>query len=392
MDIVQHISELLFDHDCVIVHGFGGFVANYQSAKIHPVQHTFSPPAKIILFNKDLRNNDGLLANKLVSSEKISYEKALEEIDAFAMISLRTINNGETIDLDGIGKLYPDKEGNIQFEQSSKVNFLKDTYGMSSFVSPAIKRNYNLSRHQVRPNLADRQKSPDRKNNSVLLLRIAATVTILFIFSVAGYNYFSPADSEINESGILSSKDYYKSNDVAVNASLIPELNETENTDAALSGNTDNSIAPLEISNDEPKIGNEESEVYDLSTISQSGNPDYSGVAKSLLPEASDIEENREETEVIPAETTALSQSAPGEIQPAKKMYHLIAGSFQKPENATSLIDAFRQKGYEPSVIGPAENGFYRVSISAYIRKSDALAELRKVRETLNPNIWLLRN
>jgi len=78
--------------------------------------------------------------------------------------------------------------------------------------------------------------------------------------------------------------------------------------------------------------------------------------------------------------------------KPAQKMYHLIAGSFQDTENASSLIDIYQQRGYDPKMIGPAANGYYRVSISAYLLKSDALVELNKARDLYNPNIWLLRN
>ena len=33
----SHISYLLHEHDCVILPAFGGFVANYHSAKIDPI-------------------------------------------------------------------------------------------------------------------------------------------------------------------------------------------------------------------------------------------------------------------------------------------------------------------------------------------------------------------
>ena len=44
MKIEEHISELLFEHDCVIVPDFGGFVCNYAPARIDPVKHLFEPP------------------------------------------------------------------------------------------------------------------------------------------------------------------------------------------------------------------------------------------------------------------------------------------------------------------------------------------------------------
>ena len=61
--IDQHIFELLFQHDCVILSDFGGFVANYVSAKVDENTRRIFPPAKTVIFNKYLTNNDGLLAH-----------------------------------------------------------------------------------------------------------------------------------------------------------------------------------------------------------------------------------------------------------------------------------------------------------------------------------------
>lgn len=389
MDIVQHISELLFDHDCVIVHGFGGFVANYHSAKIHPVQHTFSPPVKTILFNKDLRNNDGLLANRIVSHEQISYALALEEINTFTTKCLQKLNNGETVDLEGIGKLYPDNEGNIQFEQWSKVNFLKETYGMTTFVSPAIQRHANRNTQQLRPNFADRQKSKNQRLSATLLLRVAASVAVIAILSYAGYNYFSSSTPGLHETSIISPMDQY------VNQ------NTNNTTDFQSDGNQLNEEIIPEQSN-ETASSNKITEEIALSDNIELTTNNGSAIEET---ESNDLIE-AEPSAAIPAdseETMAENTATPNEIitetvipeatpKPAQKMYHLIAGSFQDTENASSLIDIYQQRGYVPQMIGPAANGYYRVSISAYLRKSDALVELNKARDLYNPNIWLLRN
>jgi len=388
MDIVQHISELLFDHDCVIVHGFGGFVANYHSAKIHPVQHTFSPPVKTILFNKDLRNNDGLLANRIVSHEQISYALALDEINAFTTKCLKKLNNGETVDLEGIGKLFPDNEGNIQFEQRSKVNFLKETYGMSTFVSPAIQRHAHRKTQQLRPNLADRQKSQTQRVSSVLILRIAASVAVIAILSFAAYNYFGSSTPGLHETSIITPMDQYanqnannpedyQNNRNKLYRDIIPEQsNDTEASDKITEDNTLSDNIELTADNGS---GIEDTDSNDLSDA----DPDPSIPIES---EETIAENTTPPNEIITK--TVIPDATP---KPAQKMYHLIAGSFQDTENASSLIDIYEQRGYVPQMIGPAANGYYRVSISAYLRKSDALVELNKARELYNPNIWLLR-
>ncbi len=388
MDIVQHISELLFEHDCVIVHGFGGFVANYQSAKIHPVQHAFSPPVKNILFNKDLRNNDGLLANRIVSHEHISYDLALEEINTFTTKCLQKLNNGETVSLEGIGQLFPDNEGNIQFEQRTKVNFLTETYGMSSFVSPAIQRHSNRKTQDIRPNFADRQKSENHRIGATVLLRIAASVAVLAILSFAGYNYFNPSTHGINETGIVSPIDQYNNH----NAN-IPD-------DYQSSGNDLNGEIITEQSNDNTASDNIEEDIT-LSNNTETANTGSSAeeTGNNELMEAEPIATTPSYSKEIAIENTTASDKniietvIPDDKQkPNHKMYHLIAGSFKDTENAFSLIDLYLQRGYEPQIIGPAENGYYRVSISAYLRKSEALVELRKARDLYNPKIWLLKN
>ena len=72
MDVSFFISELLYKHDCVILPGFGGFVTQFVPAKIHPINHTFYPPSKNILFNSKLTRDDGLLFDFIAASQKIA--------------------------------------------------------------------------------------------------------------------------------------------------------------------------------------------------------------------------------------------------------------------------------------------------------------------------------
>ena len=72
-DIQKYVVELLFKHDCVIIPNLGGFVAQYKSAALDEVTGFFSPPSKQILFNINLKNNDGLLANEIAQRKQITY-------------------------------------------------------------------------------------------------------------------------------------------------------------------------------------------------------------------------------------------------------------------------------------------------------------------------------
>ena len=63
-------------HDCVIIPQFGGFVGNNRSAVLNETTGIITPPSKEILFNLNLKTNDGLLINHIAKSEWISNIKA----------------------------------------------------------------------------------------------------------------------------------------------------------------------------------------------------------------------------------------------------------------------------------------------------------------------------
>jgi len=136
----KYISELLFEYDCVVIPGFGGFIGNYMPARIQATYHTFFPPFKSILFNSNLKQNDGLLAVRVSHGERISYSDALLSIGLLVSNWNTRLNSGLIVEIENVGKLFKDKEGNLQFEQSQEINFLSESYGLSSFISPAIKR------------------------------------------------------------------------------------------------------------------------------------------------------------------------------------------------------------------------------------------------------------
>ena len=141
MKIDKHISDLLYDHECVIVPDLGGFLSSYVPSKIHPVRHMVLPPSKKIAFNIFLRQNDGLLANHVVQSEHVTYPEALKEIETYVETCHKELADGKKFIVERIGILSKDAETNIQFEPFSNVNYLKDSYGLSPVQYVPIQHN-----------------------------------------------------------------------------------------------------------------------------------------------------------------------------------------------------------------------------------------------------------
>ena len=140
MKIDSHISELLYDHDCVIVPSFGGFLASYSHARIHSTQHVISPPSKKIAFNIFLKQNDGLLANQVSIREKLSYTDALNRIEQFVNQWQKELAEGKKLVIDRVGTFYFDSEKNLQFDPVKNINYLREAFGFDAVQYLPVRR------------------------------------------------------------------------------------------------------------------------------------------------------------------------------------------------------------------------------------------------------------
>jgi len=144
MQISKYISDLLFRYDCVVVPNFGAFLAHKVSAEIHPHTNAFYPPKKRLSFNAQLQSNDGVLANHIAVSERISYENALAKIDKQVNALKIQLGKNETLLLEHIGTFQHTKTGQLVFEPIYHLNYLTESFGLSQFVSPAVSRTTHL--------------------------------------------------------------------------------------------------------------------------------------------------------------------------------------------------------------------------------------------------------
>ena len=174
MSISKHITELLYNHNCVIVPGFGAFLTKNIAASRN--NDVFSPPKKTIAFNSMLKENDGLLANKISATDGISYKAALKKIKKDVKTLASSLNVGE-VEIDNIGILRLNDEKKIQFQPNQNVNFDSRSYGLESFTRPPRKTS-----------------SPEEKVKKLSIpdyaVRYAAIIILLIGISSISYNSF----------------------------------------------------------------------------------------------------------------------------------------------------------------------------------------------------------
>lgn len=138
-ELERHIAKLLLDNDCVIVPGFGGFMAHHIAASYDEKSHIFLPPTRTVGFNPRLTMNDSVLAQDYVSCYDLSYPEALKriesEVDEFRQMILGEDGGHE---LCGIGRLYALENGEYDFIPNDNGITTPATYGFQAFELDAL--------------------------------------------------------------------------------------------------------------------------------------------------------------------------------------------------------------------------------------------------------------
>ena len=138
--IEYYISQLLYKNDCVIVMNFGGFVCSSISANLNKKTGILTPPNKSILFNPQLKDNDGLLINHIAQSEGISQEDAKINLLKFVEQSLENLNKFKSCRFEEIGLFTLNSDKNIIFTQDLKTNYNLNAFGFQDIINNKITR------------------------------------------------------------------------------------------------------------------------------------------------------------------------------------------------------------------------------------------------------------
>lgn len=140
MTVENYIRDLLYRYECVIIPEFGALITQRKPAEIHRTTQAFYPPKKVISFNRQLTKSDGLLANYIADSEKISFEASMQKIQQFVKEIKTELTQEKGVSFDRIGVFTLEKDDKLLFQPSFQENYLLDSFGMSSFSTVEINR------------------------------------------------------------------------------------------------------------------------------------------------------------------------------------------------------------------------------------------------------------
>ncbi|MGM0565151.1 MAG: SPOR domain-containing protein [Bacteroidota bacterium] len=355
---MKYISELLYDHDCVIIPGFGGFVSSYESAYIDREKNLFHPPCKKILFNSRLKSNDGILANFIASSENISYEAAMNVIRRFASSCNKEMDAEKKVRFRGIGLLFKDENGSIQFEQDTEINYLPQAFGLTSFHFPVIHRLNEIPHYRRTPK--DNESLPQSRR-WLKGLKWAAVLVPLAALGIWGF---------LNKDMIKQQyKEYAKY--------LAPITNEAKPESLTLE--------------EAEQIAEERGKKATPFETNHSSFLPSSSESLSQLDNTKNIvsEQTKSSTEDFSEENT--EEEAPKkENQYEPQGYFIITGSFKNSKNAQQHIRKLEQFGFSPLVVDENSQGYHRVAALKENSRSRAIEKLNFIRREDYPDAWLL--
>ncbi len=385
MKIENHISQLLFKHDCVIIPQFGGFVGNYKPATLDRIQNKFSPPSKEISFNKNLIHNDGLLANHISISENVGYEEANIILKKYSDDLKSDLRNGKKIIFEEVGTLAFDENRNILFEPGYSKNYLLSSFGLTSFHSPKIKNISTESQAPLREN-APEIKFIDRppagmentagKNKKITVSRKRVKKIILYsavAFPLICFLLWIPFNLKKLDSPGQNAGTINYSNLFSFGPKNLPVFSPRENPSSPDNLKIDFSSFGLDKQPNQSLNFPDSVSLVQISFLENEDEPRLKGNKITVR-----LKQDMEKLE------------KPGTNKKGLRLrFHIIGGCFQYIENAEKFLKQIKDKGYNAAILDK-HKGLYRVSYQSFVSRSEALGILARVKSTSDGGAWLL--
>ena len=350
--VQNHIKELLFEQDCVVIPDFGGFVTNFDCAKINSNNRFIAPPQKWLAFNALLKNDDGLLSNYIAKVENISLSQANLKVRTFVEDTNRYLRFDKTYSIDGLGTFSQNGEDRIQFQPKQTNNFYSESFGMENIFLKKSESLQNELQVVLKPNIVSNATiqqvfaNDDREPMAEVLEDEEA-----YSYQRGRFSTVLPYVYGIVGSILLFSVIYFLDDKKSNLSSLNP---------------------------------------FQSQVVAQ---PVAKTIVKEEIPVITAKFEN--EVDIKPIVETKIEPVAEvkNTIIESNNRFFIITGSFGSKQNAKKLLSTLKNKGFENAeIIYPKRNEkLIKVSAGGFKNESDADLEALKVAETLNQATWIYK-
>ena len=132
--IIEHIEYLVTRHDCVVVPGWGAFIANYNASSYEAEAGVMSRPRRSIGFNASVSHNDGLLAQSMVRREGIDYDEAMKFIADSVTVFRQQLSMDCEVSMGRLGYFRRNEGRFIEFVPFYHANGTDQFFGLNDMV------------------------------------------------------------------------------------------------------------------------------------------------------------------------------------------------------------------------------------------------------------------
>jgi hypothetical protein len=419
MIVEKYIRSLLYEHDCVVIPDFGGFIAHYTSASVHPIRHTFVPPSKEIAFNEMLKLNDGMLISYIASGEGINREEAAKKVRDFAESVRDDIRRHQKYVFEEIGTLTLNFEHKLQFEPFKHINYLGESFGLPELIHKPIDRAPVLPKFRVKdrpvaaaspangekPAPAPEQPPVFFRNTPKSRFRrgLVYALGIPAVFGMSaliGYLWFTDNDKEMASLNPFHNyiEDRTREEDTVdyTDTSYVLNTSAVALPPAEESVPADNQTPQGERNGwDEVKAPTPEPAAPVAEAPREEKLPAKNATAKAA-DAAEKVAARETASKVVepkPAEPKAKKAVAPDVITEANAAprYYLIVGGFGVKGNAFKLKKQLQKAGFAgASVLHPAGKGLHKVSAADFDNPEAAAAKAGELKGDY-ASVWVFK-
>ncbi len=361
----------------VIVPGFGAFISEYQPAEVDNESDEIKPPSSRLVFNPQIKNNDGLLVGYVAEATRSSHFEALQKIEKERDNMLYQLDKGEKVELIELGTLYHNEKNELVFESLSDKRHSLESFGLEATSLKETETEESLEEDIV-------ENEPTEEVPPVI-----PPAEPINEESELEENQPEEETSEPSEEQEEPQSDVEE-----VVQDEAPEENEEEKEEEESAAAV---VPPIEEKTVEEKEEKKRKggwiwllvilipliavSVFILIKDKKSGPPVQKQIISNVpeeKPEPVATIDTTIQDSVVAEDTETVSvteEFAEAEValEESGPKFYLIGGSFKEEENAETYLQELKAKGYEPFHLGKY-GSFYIVGIGTFKTEEEALA------------------
>ena len=358
IELAQHIETLLLENDCVIVPGFGGFVAHYSPATRVKEENIFLPPTRTIGFNPQLKLNDGVLVQSYMSAYDTSFADASRIVEKEVNEFIGLLHEEGKAHLDNIGEIQSNIYGNYEFVPYDYKITTPSLYGLDSFEIHELSALQQKEKVLV-PTYQEKEKKTFEISINRAYLRNAAAMIAAIVLVFA---FSTPVENT----------DVQKNNYAQLLPSELFEQIEKQSV----------AVTPVYVKNDAAQQAKKLS-ASSASTKTSSAKKHTTDKARTSKPIAV------REVEVVKQETATPAPAVKSQ-ESANHPFHIIVAGGISLKDAEVIANQLKSKGFADAKALNTD-GKVRVSISSFNNRDEATKQLLELRKNETyKNAWLL--